>query len=95
MATISSIKSELGINVLNLNRAKTTNEEGNLVESNWFRHWDNEDRVAVSIHEDTMHFGIDNPDADVFQLQGPETRTSKNGGEYTAYRIVKYGEFNL
>lgn len=94
--TIAEIKSQLGIEVLNLNRAQSRDEKtGELVDSSWFRHWDNDNRIAISLHEDTMHFALDNPEASVFELQDPETRKSASGQEYTAYRIVKYGEFNL
>ena len=81
--TIADIKAKLGVSVLNLNTAQDT--DGN--NTNWMRHWDNTNRVAVSIHKETVAEIKASPLVSL-GLQS-ETRTSSQG-EYTAYRIVKF-----
>lgn len=80
---ISELKSTLNIATLQLN--SSTNKEGK--PDGWMRHWSNEDRVAISIHKETVAAIKANPEADL-GLQ-TETRTADKG-EYTAHRIVMY-----
>lgn len=83
---ISDIKNQLNIPQLNLNTAKDSN--GN--PTDWMRHWDNDNRVAVSLHKDLVADLKANPSINSLGLQ-EETRTGEKG-EYKAYRIVKYTE---
>lgn len=81
---ITEIKTQLGVAELNLNTA--TNAEG--VKTDWMRHWDNNKRIAVSIHKELLaEIQKDNSISDL-ALQD-EVRTAEQG-DYTAYRIVKY-----
>ena len=78
---ITEVKSELGYSVLNLNFAE--DKDGNKTE--WLRHWDNENRIAVSIHQDTVkEIRENNPST--LSLQS-EVRTGAQG-DYEAKRIV-------
>lgn len=81
---LSDIKTKLGISQFNLNTAK--DNEGNNTE--WMRHWDNENRVAVSIHKDTVAELKKDPNLGPLGLQH-EVRKGEQG-DYQAYRIVKY-----
>lgn len=83
--TLTQIKEKLGYSVLELNKSKDV--EGNTTP--WFRHWDNDKRVAVSIHEELLTELKKNPNqASNLGLQS-EMRMG-NKGEYTSYRIVGY-----
>ena len=94
---ITQIKSSLNLKELSLNVATnadgtpavSVNAEG--VESKWFRHWDNDNRVAVSIAEDLLLEIKGNKNLDSLGLQ-KEMRGGAETGieEYTSYRIVKY-----
>lgn len=82
---ISQIKAQLGIPSLQLVTALTTEGE----KTEWMRHWDNNNRVAVSIHKSTVEKIKANPEGeDSLDIQ-TETRTGEQG-EYTAHRIVRY-----
>lgn len=80
---IAEIKEQLGISTLNLNTAK--DKDGQPTE--WMRHWDNDNRVAVSIHKETVA-KIKAGSATTLGTQ-TETRTGAKG-EYKAIRIVQY-----
>lgn len=84
MATIAQIKEQLNIPTLQLNTANDA--EGNKTE--WMRHWDNDNRTAVSIHKDLVSELKTNPAIDSLALQEDKRTGAK--GEYTALRIVKY-----
>lgn len=86
MATIAEIKTQLGYAVLNLN---TANDKDNQP-TDWMRHWDNTNRVAVSLHKDTLAKIKANPSMPNLALQ-QETKTGAQG-EYTAMRIVAVAE---
>lgn len=80
---ISELKAKLGVETLNLNTAKDTN--GNATD--WLRHWDNDNRVAISIHKDTVaKIKAENPSTLGIQ---EETREG-NQGAYIAKRIVLF-----
>ena len=83
MATIAQIKEQLNIPQFNLNKATKDGQP-----TAWYRHWDNDNRVAVSIHEDTVKQLQSNPDLNTLGMQ-TEKRNGKQG-EYTAIRLVAY-----
>lgn len=84
MATLAQIKAELNISTLELNTA--TDTEGN--KTAWMRHWDNNQRISVSIHTDLVNELKSNPKVTGLGLQ-TETRKGEQG-DYTSHRIVKY-----
>ena len=63
---IVDIKKELGLAVLSLNY---TMDQHSGVRSNWLRHWDNEQRFSVNIHEDTLAKAKANKDLVYFWLE--------------------------
>ena len=81
--TINEIKSELGYDTLNLNTAQDTN--GN--DTEWLRHWDNDGRIAVSIHKETVS-AIKDGGVSTLALQS-EVREGAQG-KYIAKRIVMF-----
>ena len=81
---LTQIKSSMGYDALNL--VKATTEEGEATE--WFKHWDNDKRIAVSLHQDLVAELQSNPELEGLGVQ-TETRKGK-GGDYLAHRIVKY-----
>lgn len=83
---LSQIKTKLEIPQLELNTAKNMAGEN----TEWMRHWDNEKRVAVSIHKDLVAELKTNPKINSLGLQH-ETRDGEQGS-YESYRIVKYTE---
>jgi len=80
---ISELKEQLGISTLNLNTAKDKDDKP----TDWMRHWDNDNRVAVSIHKDLVK-EIKSGNVTTLGLQEEEREGSK--GKYIAKRIVKY-----
>lgn len=86
MATIAEIKTQLGYAVLNLN---TTNDKDNQP-TEWMRHWDNANRVAVSLHKDTLAKIKANPSMPNLAIQ-EETKSAAQG-DYKAIRIVAVAE---
>jgi hypothetical protein len=83
MANIAEIKSQLGVSQLNL----TTAIDASNAPTEWMRHWDNTNRVAISIHKDTVRA----IQADTTCNLGIQTETRKTEkGDYTSHRIVKY-----
>ena len=82
--TLNEVKAKVGVSQLELNTA--TDADNN--PTDWMRHWDNDNRVAVSIHKDLV--GELQADSNINSL-GLQTETRKGDkGDYTAYRIVKY-----
>lgn len=81
----------VSIGVLQLNTA--VNEAGEKTE--WLRHWDNENRIAVSLHKDLFEELKKDPKAGPLGLQYEVRKGEK--GEYHSYRLVKYtpAEFTL
>lgn len=82
--TIQEIKTQLSIPSLQLNTAKDINDQP----TQWMRHWDNENRVAVSIHKELLAEIKADKTISSLGLQ-KEERTGEKGS-YMAYRIVKY-----
>lgn len=83
---IQQIKEKLNIPTLQLQ--KSLDKENNF--DGWLRHWENDTRVAVSIHKDTAEEIKTDPKIAFLGLQ-KEVREAEQG-EYIAYRIVKYTE---
>lgn len=81
---IDEVKASLGYSSLQLNTAN--DKDGN--PTAWFRHWDNTNRIAVSIHSDTLDKIDADRSIDTLALQS-EVRTGEQG-DYTAKRIVMY-----
>lgn len=81
---IIEIKAELGVKELNLNTAE--NKDG--TKSEWMRHWDNDKRMAVSIHKELLAEIQSNGNISELALQSETRSTDK--GDYIAFRIVKY-----
>ena len=81
---LQQIKAQLGIAQFNLNTA----EDGDGNKTEWMRHWDNENRTAISIHKDTVARIKAEPNINSLGLQSEERQGSK--GAYMAYRIVAY-----
>lgn len=86
MATIAEIKGQLGYAVLNLN---TANDKDNQP-TEWMRHWDNSNRVAISLHKNTLAKIKANPNMSNLVLQ-QETKSGAQG-DYKAIRIVAVAE---
>lgn len=86
MSTIAEIKSQLGYTVLNLNTALDKDNQP----TEWMRHWDNTNRVAVSLHKDTLTKIKATPTMPNLALQ-KETKTGAQG-DYIAMRIVAVAE---
>lgn len=82
---ISQIKSQLGIPSLQLSTALTTEGE----KTDWMRHWNNDNRVAVSVHKDLVDKIKANPEGEDSLAIQTETREGEKG-KYTAHRIVRY-----
>lgn len=83
----SEISTATGITKLSLFKAV---DQETKKPTGWLRHWDNENRVAVSIHEDTAKVLADPKEraSAVFGVQ-TETRESEQGS-YISHRIVMY-----
>ena len=95
MANLTEIKAALGLEVLSLNTPK--NDDGTVrIDSKtnaptlWMRHWDNNRRIAVSIHKDTIALiQAGGAGATNLVLQDPEERIAEaSQTTYLAYRIV-------
>lgn len=82
--TLAQIKEQIGINQLELNTA--TDKDGNATE--WMRHWDNDNRVAVSIHKELV--GELKADANISSLGIQKETRQGEQGDYTAIRVVRY-----
>ena len=84
---LNQIKVQLG--VTNLTVAPAKKKDGTATD--WMRSWDNNSRVQVSVHKDTVA-QIKANSAINLGLQ-TETKTSATSQlEYTAHRIVAYKE---
>lgn len=81
---LAQIKQQLNIPALELNTAKDKDDKP----TDWLRHWDNERRIAISIHKELVQEVQKDSNIASLGLQKEEREGSK--GKYTAYRIVKY-----
>lgn len=82
--TLTEIKEKLNISVLELNTAKDADNNA----TEWMRHWDNDNRIAVSIHKDLVSELKADANINALGLQKENREGEK--GSYVAYRIVKY-----
>lgn len=84
MANLAEIKMELGVQTLPLRQVETEAGE----KTAWFRKWDNDTRVAILVHQDTL--SKIKADAGLNTL-GINTQTKQGAqGEYVAKTICIY-----
>lgn len=81
---LSETKQTLGYQTLSLNTVATATGE----KTSWMKHWDNDNRVAVLIHKDTLAKLKANPDCSSLGIKSAVKQGSK--GEYKAHTIVMY-----
>ncbi len=84
---LSEIKLKLGVQTLGLDRVLTAKDE----KTSWFKHWDNSNRIAIVLHEDTLK-AIKAGNATSLGINTQMKTGSK--GEYTCHTIVKYAEYD-
>jgi len=92
---IVALKEKLGVKHLEL--AYLTDAEGNRqidpttnAETKWLKHWDNDRRQAILIHEDTALMIKKDP-ANVTNLgTKPAVTKSGAGGEYIMHVVINY-----
>ena len=84
---IQEIKTKLGVQTLPLETVTTQTGEP----TSWFRKWDNDSRIAILIHADTLALIKADPAMSSLGLTTPQTKMSKaSGQEYTAIYICNY-----
>ena len=84
MANLAEIKGKLGVQSINLNQVITEAGE----KTAWFKHWDNDNRVAILVHQDTLNqikadAGLNTLGINIQTKQGSK-------GEYIAKTICIY-----
>ena len=81
---IQEIKTKLGVQSLPLNQVVTQTGE----QTSWFKHWDNDSRIAVLVHADTLSLIKADP---AMATLGLNTQTKQGGqGEYQAITNCNY-----
>ena len=86
---IQEIKTKLGVETLPLNQVVTETGE----RTSWFKHWNNDSRIAVLVHADTLALIKANP---AMSSLGLNTQTKQGGqGEYQAITICNYKEADV
>ena len=81
---IQEIKTKLGVETLPLNQVVTETGE----RTSWFKHWNNDTRIAILIHADTLALIKADP---AMSSLGLNTQTKQGGqGEYQAITICNY-----
>ena len=86
---IQEIKTKLGVETLPLNQVVTETGE----RTSWFKHWNNDSRIAVLVHADTLALIKANP---TMSSLGLNTQTKQGGqGEYQAITICNYKEADV
>ena len=89
---IQEIKAKLGVSTLPLQIVTTQTGE----QTSWFKHWDNDTRIAVLVHADTIALIKADPAMSSLGLTAPQTKMSKaSGQEYTAIYICNYKEADV
>ena len=84
---IQEIKTKLGVQTLPLEIVRTQTGEP----TPWFRKWDNDTRIAILVHADTVALIKADPSLATLGLTAPQTKMSKaSGQEYTAIYICNY-----
>ena len=86
MANLAEIKRELGVETINLNTVTTESGE----KTDWMKHWDNNERVAILVHKDTLAKMKANPSISSLGINTQIKQGAK--GEYIAKTIVAYTE---
>ena len=81
---LNEIKQQLGYEALNLNTVATATGE----QTSWMKHWDNDNRIAVLIHKDTL--AKLKADLECSSLGYKTAIKQGSKGEYTAHTIVMY-----
>lgn len=81
---LTQIKDKLNLSTLELNTATDANNKP----TEWMRHWDNDNRVAVSIHKELVAELKADKNITSLGLQSETRKGSK--GDYMSYRIVKF-----
>ena len=86
---IQEIKTKLGVSTLPLNQVVTEAGE----RTSWFKHWNNDSRIAVLVHADTLALIKANP---AMSSLGLNTQTKQGSqGEYKAITICIYKEADV
>ena len=86
---IQEIKTKLGVSTLPLNQVVTETGE----RTSWFKHWDNDNRIAVLVHADTLALIKADP---AMSSLGLNTQTKQGSqGEYQAITICNYKEADV
>ena len=86
---IQEIKTKLGVQSLPLNQVVTEAGE----RTSWFKHWDNETRIAVLVHADTLALIKADP---AMSSLGLNTQTKQGSQEeYKAITICIYKEADV
>ena len=86
---IQEIKTKLGVETLPLNQVVTETGE----KTSWFKHWNNDSRIAVLVHADTLALIKANP---AMSSLGLNTQTKQGSqGEYQAITICNYKEADV
>ena len=86
---IQEIKTKLGVETLPLNQVVTETGE----RTSWFKHWNNDSRIAVLVHADTLALIKADP---AMSSLGLNTQTKQGGqGEYQAITICNYKEADV
>ena len=81
---IQEIKTKLGVQSLPLNQVVTEAGE----RTPWFKHWDNDNRIAVLVHADTLALIKATP---TMATLGLNTQTKQGSqGKYQAITICNY-----
>lgn len=89
---IQEIKTKLGVQSLPLNQVVTETGE----RTSWFKKWDNDTRIAILVHADTIALIKADPAMSSLGLTAPQTKMSKaSGQEYTAIYICNYKEADV
>lgn len=87
--TLAEIKNKVGVTNLELNTATDADDKP----TDWMRHWNNDERVAISIHKELVEKIKVNPAVSNLAIQTEIKVAAK--GNYTSYRIVQYTEAEL
>lgn len=82
--TLQEVKEKLAITTFELRTATDADQK----ETDWMRHWDNDNRISVSIHKELVAELKADATINSLALQ-TESRTGEQG-PYMSYRIVKY-----
>ena len=86
---IQEIKTKLGVETLPLNQVLTQTGE----QTSWFKHWNNDTRIAILIHADTLALIKADP---AMATLGLNTQTKQGSqGEYQAITICIYKEADV